>query len=97
LRKSKVKATTMRRRARPAPISQREKVKAFLDERMDQGDEGAYEALQLLRGQVKNINKTVAWINANSFFLFEFGRFSAASNIILLKLHSKPHKKGVLN
>jgi len=43
----------MKRRARPAPASQKEKVKAFLDERLDQGSDGAYEALQLLRGQVQ--------------------------------------------
>eukprot|EP00613_Pedinella_sp_CCMP2098_P031382 CAMPEP_0171730770 /NCGR_PEP_ID=MMETSP0991-20121206/28497_1 /TAXON_ID=483369 /ORGANISM="non described non described, Strain CCMP2098" /LENGTH=416 /DNA_ID=CAMNT_0012325583 /DNA_START=16 /DNA_END=1266 /DNA_ORIENTATION=+ len=43
----------MKRRPRPAPASQKEKVKTFLDERMQQGDEGAYEALQLLRGQVQ--------------------------------------------
>jgi len=42
----------MKRRARPAPQSQREKIKSFLDERLDQGSDGAYEALQLLRGQV---------------------------------------------
>lgn len=49
---------TMRRRARPSrPITQKEKIKTFLDERLDQGSDGAYEASQLLRGQVQRNNK----------------------------------------
>jgi hypothetical protein len=54
----------MKRRPRPAPASQRDKVKTFLDERMAQGKEGAYEALQLLRGQVHNKRKE-RWAKQN--------------------------------
>ena len=43
----------MRRRARPAQKS----IKTLVDERIDQGSDGAYEALQLLRGQVQRAIK----------------------------------------
>lgn len=43
----------MKRRARPPPASNKDKVQALVDERLDQGEAGAYEALQLLRGQVR--------------------------------------------
>lgn len=56
--KNQKKKKKMRRRARPtAPVSQKEKIKTFLDERLDQGSDGAYEASQLLRGQVQRLNK----------------------------------------
>ena len=53
----------MRRRARP-PVSSQDKVNSFLGERLDQGPEGAYEALQLLRGQVQRSLKQQAFQDA---------------------------------
>ena len=49
----------MRRRAGP-PVSSQDKVISFLGERLDQGPEGAYEALQLLLGQVQRSLKQQA-------------------------------------
>lgn len=46
-------ASKMKRRGRPPPMSSSDKIQSLVDERLDQGDSGAYEALQLLRGQVE--------------------------------------------
>ena len=48
----------MRRRGRPSGgASTTGKIKKLVDERIDQGSDGAYEALQLLRGQVQRAIK----------------------------------------
>jgi hypothetical protein len=87
----------MRRRARPAPVSQKEKIKAFLDERLDQGADGAYEASQLLRGQVQrsikqgNFKESLEIAKEGSMALLQVGWLERESLLYLLLFKALLH------
>lgn len=52
----------MRRRSRPA--SKKDSIRSLVDTRIDEGSDGAYEALQLLRGQVQRAIKANQGVKA---------------------------------